>query len=252
MRILYFADVRFPLERANGIQTMETCYALAERGHHVDLVVRPDTQSPARDPFEYYDRPRHARLNIERAPMTSGSVPATARRIGYLAYAAGRGLGSGRADVVMTRDATVAWLLLHLPSRPPVVYESHGYGPDVAAALPSLLATARPPNASKLARLARREALIWSKADGYITITAGLAAELTTRFGARDRLAVVPDGARIIPNVPPASGSDLVFQHLPPPDVEIQDQTPKAPKATVAYAGHLYAWKGVDLSLIHI
>ena len=24
MRILYFADIRFPLERANGIQTMET------------------------------------------------------------------------------------------------------------------------------------------------------------------------------------------------------------------------------------
>ena len=32
VRITYFADVRFPLERANGIQTMETCYALAARG----------------------------------------------------------------------------------------------------------------------------------------------------------------------------------------------------------------------------
>ena len=26
VRILYFADIRFPLERANGIQTMETCH----------------------------------------------------------------------------------------------------------------------------------------------------------------------------------------------------------------------------------
>ena len=32
VRITYFADVRFPLERANGIQTMETCHALATRG----------------------------------------------------------------------------------------------------------------------------------------------------------------------------------------------------------------------------
>ena len=53
-RILYFADIRFPLERANGIQTMETCHALAGRGHEVHLVVRPDTHTPARDPFEYY------------------------------------------------------------------------------------------------------------------------------------------------------------------------------------------------------
>ena len=40
MRVLYFADIRFPLERANGIQTMETCHALAERGHDVHAVVR--------------------------------------------------------------------------------------------------------------------------------------------------------------------------------------------------------------------
>jgi hypothetical protein len=44
VRITYFADVRFPLERANGIQTMETCHAMAARGHDVDLIVRPDTQ----------------------------------------------------------------------------------------------------------------------------------------------------------------------------------------------------------------
>ena len=49
MRILYFADIRFPLERANGIQTMATCHALAVRGHDVTLAVRPDTHSPARD-----------------------------------------------------------------------------------------------------------------------------------------------------------------------------------------------------------
>ena len=40
VRILYFADIRFPLERANGIQTMETCHALAGRGHDVRLVVQ--------------------------------------------------------------------------------------------------------------------------------------------------------------------------------------------------------------------
>ena len=136
MRILYFADIRFPLERANGIQTIETCYALAGRGHSVQLVVRPDTQTPARDPLEYYGLTPRKGLTIERAPV---SGPAFARRIGYLAFAAGRASGAGRADIVMTRDLTVASLVLHLPSRPPLVYESHGYAPEVAAALPALV-----------------------------------------------------------------------------------------------------------------
>jgi glycosyltransferase involved in cell wall biosynthesis len=197
VRILYFADIRFPLERANGIQTMETCYALAERGHRVDLVVRPDTQAPARDPFEYYGLSPLERLAIERAPVTGPGVPAIGRRIGYLAFAAGRAMGASRADILMTRDLTVASLLLRLPSRPPLVYESHGYAPDVAAALPDLVSTARPPSRAKLARLAKREAQVWKRADGYVTITAGLAEELTTRFGPRLRLAVVPDGTRI-------------------------------------------------------
>ncbi len=232
MRILYFADIRFPLERANGIQTMETCSALAERGHQVHLIVRPDTHKPARDPFEDYNRPRQDRLIVEQAPLTSGNLPSVARRVGYLAFAAGRALGSARADVAFTRDATVAWMLLQLPNRPPLVYESHGYGPDVAAALPSMLSTARPPSGSKLARMARREALIWSKAEGYITITAGLAAELTSRFGQRERLAVVPDGARVVVD---ASSS--------------RDPVPPSSRITVAYAGHLYAWKGVDILL---
>ena len=58
VEILYLADIRFPLERANGIQSMETCHALAARGHDVTLIVRPDTQSPARDPFAFYGLPR--------------------------------------------------------------------------------------------------------------------------------------------------------------------------------------------------
>jgi len=321
VKILYFADIRFPLERANGIQTMETCYALAERGHRVDLVVRPDTQAPARDPFEYYGLLRLERLAIERAPVTGPVIPAIARRVGYLAFAAGRAIGSGRADIVMTRDLTVASLLLRLPGRVPLVYESHGYAPDVAAALPDLVSTARPPSRAKLTRLAKREAQVWKHADGYVTITAGLAQELTTRFGPRPRLAVVPDGTRIpgrryadhanprdadhadprgadhansrdadhadprdadhadsrdadhadsrdadlagrspssptseLPNVRASDVPNLRASDLPNlraserPSVRSSDSD-HISQVVVGYAGHLYAWKGVDLFL---
>ncbi len=230
MRIVYFADIRFPLERANGIQTMETCHALAERGHTVYLAVRPDTQRPARDPFEYYSLPRSQRLIIERAPV---SGPQLARRFGYLAFAAGRAMGRARADVVMTRDLGVASMLAGMPAsmRPPIVYESHGYAPDVAAALPQLVATAKAPSERKLARLTAREERVWRGVDGYITITAGLARELSTRFGTRPRVAVIPDGVR---------GQISIFERT----IENRDLTP-----TVGYAGHLYAWKGVDILL---
>ena len=237
LRILYFADIRFPLERANGIQTMETCHALAMRGHDVDLIVRADTHTPARDPFEYYGLPPASRLRIERAPVAG---PPAAKRLGYMAFAMGRAAGRDRADVILTRDLGVASLLLRLPRRlhAPIVYESHGYAPEVSAALPNLVATGRAPDARKLRRLARREALVWRGADGYVTITSALAEDLAARHQSREHVAVIPDGARIglIPK-PGAGGSQL----------ETGDSLPTA--SIVAYAGHLYAWKGVDVLL---
>ncbi len=207
---------------------METCHALARRGHFVSLVVRPDTQSPSRNPFEFYGLPLIARFTIEYAPV---SGPPFARRAGYLAFAIGRMLGASRTDVVMTRDLGVGSALLRVPRtlRPPVVYESHGYAPDVAAALPEMISTANPPSATKIRRLERREAFVWRSADGYITITAGLAAELEQRFGGRRAVAVVPDGTRIAADQGRAT---------------VEDRRP-----VIVYAGHLYAWKGVDVLL---
>ena len=228
MRILYFADIRFPLERANGIQSMETCHALARRGHEVRLVVRPDTRKPARDPFEYYGLPPLTRLVVERAPLVAG--PQFARRVAYLSFALGRSMGAARADLIFTRDLGVADLLARAPRsmRAPLVYESHGYAPHVAAAMPDLVSAAPRPSRRKLARLAAREASVWRAADGYVTITAGLARVLEETLGARPRLAIVPDGVR---------SSDA------------REWTPPVGDPIVAYAGHLYPWKGTDILL---
>jgi glycosyltransferase involved in cell wall biosynthesis len=230
MRILSLADIRFPLERANGIQTMETCHALAMRGHDVSLVVRPDSHEPPRDPLAFYGLAPLDRLHVEVVPLAG---PPAARRAGYLTFAIGRSAGRARQDLVFTRDLGVASLLLRLPAalRAPLVYEAHGIAADTASALPDLLTGAPAASASKLRRLARRDAHVWRGADGYVTITAGLARELERRFGPRAHLAVVPDGAR--------------------PAVE-RDEGPEPPAAstkvfTIGYAGHLYPWKGVDL-----
>ena len=227
VRILYLTDIRFPLERANGIQSMETCHALAQRGHEVTLIVRPDTETPPRDPFAFYGLPRIPTLHVEVVPVTG---PAAARRAGYLTFAIGRSIGRARQDVLYTRDLVLASLVMGLPGalRAPVVYEAHTVAADAARARPALLTGAAPASAPKLRRLEARDRRVWRGADGYVTITDGLRRELERRFGPRPRVAVIPDGVRLTPP------SDL------------QPPTSDRP-FTIGYAGHLYPWKGVDL-----
>jgi glycosyltransferase involved in cell wall biosynthesis len=229
LRITYFADIRFPLERANGVQTMETCHALARRGHDIHLVVRRDTAAAPRDPFEFYGLAPHPLLRIERLSMPARPL---ARRSMYLARSLRRATGTPRPDVILTRDLTLAALILRLPPawRAPLVYESHGFAPSVGAELPAMLSHAAALSGAKRRRLEARERGVWGRAEGYVTLTAALARELEERFGPRPRLAVVADGTR----VPAVDGVGL---------------RPAAGEgeAVVGYAGHLYPWKGPDV-----
>jgi glycosyltransferase involved in cell wall biosynthesis len=226
--LLYLADIRLPLERANGVQTVSTCHALAARGHRVTLLVRPDTAADARDPLAFYGLEPLEGFTIARVPVAG---PAPLRRARYLASAVRRSLAMPRPSLVFTRDLGVASLVARVPrpGRPPLVYESHGYAPTVSALMPTLHARAASASAAKLARLERRERRVWASADGYVTLTAAHAAELADRFGPRAALAVVPDGARLEANRTFAWAG------------------PRARRPVVAYAGHLYPWKGVDV-----
>lgn len=255
LRILYLADIRFPLERANGIQSMETCHALASRGHEVTLVVRPDSHTPPRDPLAFYGLPRIPGLTIEVAPITG---PATARRAGYLTFTIGRAAGRTRQDLIFTRDLGLASLLLRLPKalRAPLVYEAHTIAADAAAALPQLLTGAAAAGPAKLRRLAAREQRVWHGADGYVTITDGLRRELERRFGKRARIGVVPDGVRAAEAADPvaraaeyADNADHQPQAASAADriALAAKRTGEAAPFTIGYAGHLYPWKGVDL-----
>lgn len=229
MNILSFADTRFPIERANGVQTMATCRAVAARGHHVTLLVRPDTAVPARDPFQFYGVAPAATFTIDTVRVSGGT---TGRRLRMLGTAVRRAL-SGSIDVVYTRDLGLAALLARVPAarRPRLVYESHGIAPVVSATMPALLG--RPettPSPGKIARLDRREALVWARAEAYVTITQALADDLAARYGARDRVYVVPDGAA-------------------PSPLPSEATRPAGARVRAAYAGHLYPWKGVDVFL---
>jgi glycosyltransferase involved in cell wall biosynthesis len=224
--VLCFADTRFPIERANGVQTMATCHALAVRGHQVTLVVRPDSASVPRDPFAFYGLAPTPSLQVRTIPA---SGTGRTRRIRFLLSAA-RLATASRDQIVFTRDLGLAAWLLQLPkaTRPPIVYESHGLADTVAAEMPALLGKPElAPSATKLHRLARREARVWARASACVAITQALADELVRRFGARPRVFVVPDGARPADGTAPAPRANSPF--------------------VAAYAGHLYPWKGVDV-----
>jgi glycosyltransferase involved in cell wall biosynthesis len=223
--VLYFADTRFPIERANGLQTMATCHALAEHGRNVVLVVRPDTAPAARDPFEFYGMKPLLRLTIFEVPGQGGQ---SRRRLQFLKEAL-KIQRRHRSAVVYTRDLGLAALFASFPRRyrPRLIYESHGIAPIVSAEVPALLGNGRArPSRRKLRRLDRRERLVWRRADAYVTITRTLANDLAARYGARQAVFVVPDGAR--------------------PVAATADSIPDAPPVA-AYAGHLYPWKGVDV-----
>jgi glycosyltransferase involved in cell wall biosynthesis len=223
VRILYLADIRFPVERANGLQTFETCRALAARGHLVTLLVRADTVRPARDPWLFHGAPREPGLTVSRLPP----LPSPLRRGAYLATAMGRAV-SATPDVVLTRDLLLAEMLLRMPKTlsPPVVYESHGFAPVMAAERPRALGAGRAPSWRKLLRLTARESRVWRETAGYVTLTRVHQQEMEDRFGVRHNAAVIPDGVRLDEPRAPLGA--------PPP-----------PPYTVTYAGHLYPWKGV-------
>ena len=229
MRLLYLSDIRFPLERANGVQTMEPCAAMARRGHKINLGVRPDTKSPPRDPFAYYGFPPLSGLKIRRAPAL-GTM--WLRRVQYLVQVLVWIFEFRRGGVVFTRDLGVASLILQFSRklRPPLIYESHCFSPTEAAQRSQALSTARVVSPRKQRRLMRREGRVWCGADGYIVTTTGNLAELERRFGKRLRVAVIPNGTRLQP--------DRKFETLHP-----------IPPLCVVYAGHLYPWKGVDVLL---
>ena len=193
------------------------------------LLVRPDSVSPARDPFQFYGFPPESRLTVETVP---GGAPGPARRARFLVHVAGAALAR-RGDVVYTRDAGAAALIAAAPRRwrAPLVYEAHGVAAIVAAELPTLLGRDHTaPSPAKLARLEARERRVWTRAEAIVTLTRALADDLAARYGRREVVFVVPDGARATPEVTSEVASEVT-----------------SGVAVAAYAGHLYPWKGVDV-----
>ena len=223
------ADIRFPIERANGIQIVKTAAALAERGARVRLVVRQSDPRPTAEILALYGVSPSDRLEITRLAVGHRPGVVGLSRLGFLLKAGLRSWSALRhGDVLYTRDLQLAELLLLLPlRRGKLVYEAHAVEAVLYAERGQIYGTGEVPRASKARRLDRRERRVWRRADAFVATTRGIAGAFESRHGPRERVHVIPNGCDVDSDTAPP---------LP------RDDPPR-----IVYAGQLYPWKGVDV-----
>ena len=213
MKLLYLADIRFPMERANGIQTIQTCHALARQGVHVELVVRRSDSRSDEECLSFFDLVPHPNLHLRRVR--------TIGRVGFLLNSLS--LLARNWDYVYTRDLLLADLCIKVSSAP-VVFEAHTVASSFAAESENLYSRGKPASASKLKRLDARECRVFNNASGIVTITKALFEELQNSYGIAKKHIVAPDGCHISEQSPSPIQGNKVY-----------------------YIGQLYPWKGVDV-----
>ncbi len=229
--IMILADIRFPLERANGVQIVKTAAALARGGSRVRLVVRRSDPRPTAEVLALFGLPPHPCLDVRRLGVLHRRGSYVLPRASFLARAAAAGLvARRRGAVVFTRDLQLADLLLRVPAPGPgaVVYEAHAVEEVMYGERGSLYGTSEAADARKAARIARREERVWQRAGGFVTTTAGIRDAFVERHGTRSCVRVIPNGCDV--------ASVRTFPGL----------AAERP-ARVLYAGQLYPWKGVDV-----
>ena len=231
LEVVIPADIRFPLERANGVQVVKTAAALARDGACVRLLVRRSDPRPTPEVLALYGLGPHPCLEVRRLGVGHRRGRFALPRASFLARAAAAGFVAGRRDaVVFTRDLQLADLLLRLPAagRGPVVYEAHAVESLMYLERGALYGTAQAADPAKAARIAGREERVWRRAAGFVTTTAGIRDTFVERHGGREAVRVIPNGCDV-----PAGKT------RPGPAVEAPPR--------VLYAGQLYPWKGVDV-----
>jgi hypothetical protein len=90
--IMVLADIRFPLERANGVQIVKTAAALARAGSRVRLVVRRSDPRPTPEVLALFGVEPHPCLEVRRLRVLHRRGSFILPRASFLARAAAAGL----------------------------------------------------------------------------------------------------------------------------------------------------------------
>jgi glycosyltransferase involved in cell wall biosynthesis len=229
--ILLCADVRFPLERANGVQVVKTAAALARRGMPTTLLVRRSDPRTTPEILALFETVPSPRLTVRRLNVAHKKGSFGLPRLLYLIQAGVLArLALARGACIHTRDLQLADGLLSFGfgARRRLVYEAHAVEAILYRERHRLYDLAKTPAERKARRIERRERRVWRRAGGFVTTTNGIRETFSRLYGSRGRVEVIPNGC----DVP---GAELC------PRLTVTDPP------LVIYAGQLYPWKGVDV-----
>lgn len=216
------------MERANSIQIVNTCHALARSGVRLHLVVRRTGWRSTAQCLAFYGLTPHPNLIVHRLPVlnTHWSYPLWnySFALGALSWILSRRVLAG-ADLVYVRDLGLARILLahRRVFGLPVLYESHEISHLIYRSLHTHLADVPRLDDRVVARIEANERFVYRGADDVIAITAALAELVETTFNPPRPVTVVPDGVRL------------------------GTQQERVLSQTIYYIGQLYPWKGVDV-----
>ncbi|MHC4942862.1 MAG: glycosyltransferase [Planctomycetota bacterium] len=223
----YYANVRFPSERANSIQIVQMCSAFHLAGLEVRLchpwrINRFTSKAPTI--HAHYGVPENFALkklvSLDLIDLLPRALQPPAFRLQSFTYGM-RALFDmkrhGEALFYIRDNATLAVAASLLPqaARRRLFYEAHDF-PQKAASARALLRAA-------------------SQCGGVIAITRGLAERFEEAGLARDRLHVAPDGVDL------ARFEDLPGRAKARARLGLAVDVPLA-----LYTGQLFDWKGVD------
>lgn len=227
--LLLPADIRFPLERANGVQIVKTAAALARAGWSTTLLVRESDPRPTPEILSLFGVAEDPALSVRRLNVGHKTGSFALPRLRFLAHATAAAFQALRdGALVYTRDLQLADALLGLVRSGHIVYEAHAVEALLYRERAAIYGTDARTSAGKERRLARRERRVWSRAAGFVATTAGIRDSFAEAYGPRERTRVIPNGC----DVPAGRDFPGLANGAPP---------------LVLYAGQLYPWKGVDV-----
>lgn len=212
MRMLYLSTSYVPSRRASSIQVMKMCQALAQAGHSVTLVTKlcPTREEPGVvDDFAFYGvTPDFAILKLPRPKNSGGGIRYTWEQWRLLR----QWREHDDQPLVYSRDLWGGWLATRQGY--PVLFEAHG--------IP----------ASRVGRSLMRHMVAAPTFRRLVVISQGLADDLAQAglLPMNGDVVVAHDGAEALSEAG-----------------QIQEKANGHGRARIAYIGHLYPGKGMEI-----